>query len=547
VVNTLLVFLVLMAGCYRFSLRAELPGWLLFLVFLRLLERRPRRRADLSLLFFLEVLWANLHGSFALGILLAACYAVGSFVERSLARRRGGEPRPAPSPWLVPLLACAPLATPGFGLERLADTAGVLRALWSDPSAPAPGALDIIEWASPWSGRFTAQPPTLHAVFAAAGIASFAVAARPRDVSRALVFAVMALIGGLALRFLAGFGIAAAFVALRNLEGARVRMRVPQIAQAVCAGALCVALATVAAGVWMSRADYEVGQSGGSFFTLNPRNLAPGAADFIERHALAGPIFNEIQLGGHLAWRLYPERQVFIDGRILDPRLWHEHREILLGRGFPRALRERGFNLVVLSNLAQRQLPLRRILRRAPDWRLVYLDPQAVVFARSPFGLPEPELHFSAIGGAGGGAPFVGDRKAPAWRRLAARPLLDGSSLPLLDTYLEALLELSRPAEVEALARDALARGADTAWLHSQRGRALVQLGRATEAVEDLRVAAEVQPATAMALFHYAAALADADRPAEALEVLDRALVEDPGHLPAARLRRQLLARGVRE
>lgn len=479
VVNTLLVFLVLMAGCYRFSLRAELPGWLLFLAFLWLLERRPRRPAGLAVLFGLEVLWANLHGSFALGIVLGACHAAGSLVERRLARRRGVEPPPGPSPWLVPLLALAPLATPGFGLERLADTVGVLRALVSDPSVPVPGALDIIEWASPWSGRFTAQPPALHAAFTAIGIASFAVARRPRDPSRAFVLAVMAVIGALSLRFLAGFAIAAAYVALRNLEGAPLRTRVPQVVQAGCAGAAGVALAVVAAGVWMSRADYEVGQSAGLRFTLNPRNLAPGAADFIERHALPGPIFNELQLGGHLAWRLYPERRVFIDGRILDARLWHEHRDILLGRGFPQALREHGFELVVLSNLAQPRLPLRGILRRDPGWRLVYLDPQAVVFARGPLGLPAPELHFSGIGRDGGSAPFVGDRDAPAWRRLAARPLMDGSSLPLLDTYLEALLELGFPAQAAALADDALARGVDTPALHSLRERARAQLGAA--------------------------------------------------------------------
>jgi tetratricopeptide (TPR) repeat protein len=542
VVNTLLVFGVLMAGCYRFSLRAELPGWLFFLVFLVRLERRPRRPAELALLFGLEVLWANLHASFALGILLAACCAVGSAIQGWLAGRRGDERTPGPSPWLVPLLACAPLATPGLGADRLADTLGVLRALVSDPSVPAPGALDIIEWASPWSLRFSAQPPALHAAFTLVGLASFAVARRPRDPSRALVFATMALIGALALRFLTGFAIAAAFVALRNLAGTPVRVRAPQIAQAACAGALGVGLAAVAAGTWLSRADYEVGQSGGGFTTLNPRNLAPGAAAFILRHELEGPLFNEIQLGGYLAWRLYPEHRVFVDGRILDARLWHEHRDILLGRGFPRALREHGFNLVVLSNLAQRHLPLRRLLRSDPDWRLVYLDPQAVVFARSPFGLPEPEIHVSSIAG-GAGAPFVGDPAAPTWRRIAARPLLDGSSLALLDTYLEALVELGMPAQAAELAGDALARGVDTAVLHGRRGRALLQLGRPAEAVADLRIAAEAEPASAAALYEYARALAGAGDTGAAIEALDRALARDPAHLPAARLRRRLAQR----
>jgi hypothetical protein len=43
--------------------------------------------------------------------------------------------------------------------------------------------------------------------------------------------------------------------------------------------------------------------------------LAVGAADFIEQQHPEGPLFNTLETGGYLIWRLWPERQVFIDGR----------------------------------------------------------------------------------------------------------------------------------------------------------------------------------------------------------------------------------------
>jgi len=40
------------------------------------------------------------------------------------------------------------------------------------------------------------------------------------------------------------------------------------------------------------------------------------AFDFIEKTGLSGNMFNNIGIGGYLCWRGYPERKVFIDGRL---------------------------------------------------------------------------------------------------------------------------------------------------------------------------------------------------------------------------------------
>lgn len=492
--NALLVALVVMAGAYRFSLRAELPGWLLLVVFLRRLDRDgPHRtgrgpasrsvrdlrgRGALALLVVLEVLWANLHGSFVLGILAVLCYA----------------------PRWAPVVALATFATPGFGVDRLAESAEVARRLLAGVSAGAatgPSALPILEWASPFARGLGLglQAPLLYVLFLLAGVGSFLVGRRLRW-PRALLLVAMALLGAWALRFLVGFGIVAAFVTLRNLVEARPGLRVPRALrspgfQTLYASALGAVFLLVAAGVWASRGDYEVGQSSGHFFTLNPRNTCPGAADYLVRHGIPGPLFNEMQLGGYLSFRLRPEtgERVFIDGRILDTRLLREHGEILVSpERWQAALRRYGFNAVVLSNLAYANLPLRAWLTTARGWTLAYLDPQAALFVRSAGASPPAELVFPAK------VPFLGEPDAPAWRRIAARPLLDGTSLPLLETYLSALLQLGQPEAVERYAGEALARGHDTLALHLERGQALLRLGRAREARDELDRAQALAP-----------------------------------------------------
>ena len=74
--NTLVTALVVYAVVHR-ALRAEIAGWLLLVVYVRVLERRPFTwRAALGLAV-LQGLWANLHAGYVVGILVALAYGVG--------------------------------------------------------------------------------------------------------------------------------------------------------------------------------------------------------------------------------------------------------------------------------------------------------------------------------------------------------------------------------------------------------------------------------------------------------------------------------------
>jgi hypothetical protein len=107
-INALAALLVVIAAGPRLYGKVEILSWLFFAVFFRVLDRAsgytPRGAAALG---GLQLLWANLHGGYPLGIFAAAAYAVGDQLSRWRRRRSrpagGAGPRPWPL-WLPVLL-----------------------------------------------------------------------------------------------------------------------------------------------------------------------------------------------------------------------------------------------------------------------------------------------------------------------------------------------------------------------------------------------------------------------------------------------------------
>jgi tetratricopeptide (TPR) repeat protein len=252
-----------------------------------------------------------------------------------------------------------------------------------------------------------------------------------------------------------------------------------------------------------------------------------------------------MELGGYLVHRLYPDRQIFIDGRILDLSLLHEYRDALSSRAQWQRLAQRyGFETVVLSNLRGPRFPLREWLAADPRWKMAYVDPQAVVFVRSKPGSPPVEHRYFGSGRSAEHAPFaVEPRILPLrWLHLASRPLLRLGPLDLLQDYLGALSELGLPWEVEAIASRALEVAPEAAGVRAYRGYARLQLERPQLAVSDLRRTLEQTPEDVFALLNYALALNRLGQQEAALLQVEKAARLDPASPQVERIRRGLLA-----
>jgi hypothetical protein len=135
-----------------------------------------------------------------------------------------------------------------------------------------------------------------------------------------------------------------------------------------------------------------------------------GAVDWIERERPPGPIAHPMGCGGYLNWRLFPDYQVMVDGRleVFGPRLLASM-IFTTPSAFRRLDAKYHFGTVLL--LPRRDAPsFVQWMVQNPDWRLVYADAAGIVFVREalhgrapwpPVDILAPDLLSPFDGGSG--------------------------------------------------------------------------------------------------------------------------------------------------
>lgn len=135
-----------------------------------------------------------------------------------------------------------------------------------------------------------------------------------------------------------------------------------------------------------------------------------GAADFLLSHHITGKIFNTYEQGGYLIWRLWPEQQVFIDGRALNETVYLDYQRIAFnaeavnGKSGEQLLKEYGIEVIVMDGFeftsgSPYLLPAALSDPKQTEWKLVYQDGQAVIYMRHPPPDVQPLNSFDALAG----------------------------------------------------------------------------------------------------------------------------------------------------
>ena len=305
----LMATLAMLAINYRYVLRPEMFALLLFLLLLQVMcqYRSDRRPATLLWTLPLAVAWANCHGSFLLGPVVAAIFAVGEGLQAAF----------SPSG-----------AIEGSRLRRMgragagyaAAAAGMLAACVINPRGPellsfafkVQGSLAmksvIWEWLPTLDPQFMAEPPFW--IFAAVGLLSLALLAaswRALTLTDTLLFVSF---GALALqrnRHIVWFMFidlaVCAHVVGRRRWAARFEWH-------ICVAALGLALAglCVCARVGNVRGDFVYAARSDNFTSAMKATLADPA--------LSGNVLTSYELGAELAYRDWPRLKPSIDSRI---------------------------------------------------------------------------------------------------------------------------------------------------------------------------------------------------------------------------------------
>ncbi len=404
-----LALLSLIASQERFTLRPEALSFLFLALLLFLLGERRRHPRSLFLLPPLLALWANCHALYVVGAVILSLVAAGDFIE-TVGPRRGGEPPGSRgrARFLLPGVSLVALAATALTPYALAGWALPWRLLFERLAGENVYARNIAEFQAPFGGYVPTASIAAFGLLVLALVLATIVgrpAARLPDV---LVW--LALLGPavLARRNIPLFALAAVpcgapvfdaamrRAASRLAPGAVGRRLLARGAASAARLAVPALVLFCLADVWSNRFFARDGTQRYFGRGAAPGFYPEGAAGFVLKQHPKGEVIHDMTMGGYLAWRWYPSRRTFIDGRleVHDERLFSTYLRL---QGDPALFEETakiyGADTVLWSHRhSPEAAPLLRYLAEGHGWRPVFVDLSAAVFTRVAPGVGPPSV-----------------------------------------------------------------------------------------------------------------------------------------------------------
>ena len=354
--------------------RPQMFSFVLLGALLALLARdNYHREARLWLAVPLMALWANLHGGFFIGLAALALYSVVALLQ-DLAAGAGWR-RGARLSWLTAAAAAVTLINPyGTGMWQT-----VAHALGNPYTRNAVRDWQPLWWAmmAQWHSAPSGVVPYVVVVAMAAAL-MVALAAVPRadDLPLVAVAAMMTL---------------AAFLSVRNMALAAIAISGP-LAHRIAVLHAPRADARRAVAAWRPASHLATltlagaMALGGGVFSRSlalDRAYPSAALAFMNAHRLHGNVLSEFGWGEYLIWHTAPEDKVFIDGRydtVYPFKVIGDYLEFYFDQPGASAVLQSYPHDFVLIGL---DAPAHRLMERRGDWKLIYRDDDALLYARA--------------------------------------------------------------------------------------------------------------------------------------------------------------------
>ena len=347
-----------------------LTGYIVYLYKWRQVNR-------LWVLIPLFVLWANVHGGYALGLMLIGSVIMGEVLNRLTGR--------AAAPEVMTWREIGILVGMGIlcGLALLVNpyTLGTWMLPFRTIGIKTLQGF-IQEWASPDFHNLYEQPMLwlLFGLLAAVGLSG-----RGWDWSDLVAVLVFGYSAFLARRNIAPFALVAVPVLARQaahfVEIVVSRIRLPVSARQNLKPGLSSALnwliaILVALGALLK---CVIASSPQMIDKAQQQTVPVRAVEWMKQNHVTGPMYNSYNWGGYLVWAL-PEEPVFVDGRtdVYDEFLPQYVQVMFVRPGWQDVLDRYNVRLALI----ERDSFLATMLVTQPQWRLAYRDDQAMIFAR---------------------------------------------------------------------------------------------------------------------------------------------------------------------
>jgi hypothetical protein len=128
---------------------------------------------------------------------------------------------------------------------------------------------------------------------------------------------------------------------------------------------------------------------------ISPFRFPESAATYLRQNPIKGRMFNASWYGGYLGWRLYPDQQVFMDGRFIlrAPEVFARYLAVCdTPAAFAALAQQYSITHAVLPTaIFTRYERLIEWLNRSAQWQLAYTDGASVIFAQREYA-PTPRI-----------------------------------------------------------------------------------------------------------------------------------------------------------
>lgn len=358
--------------------RPQLAGMVCFTAILCLMTGRRFPRWGWAAVVGVMALWANLHGSFPVGIAVLGAFAVGRAADVLRRTNRFA------AVWkdetfrrnvlLTQLAFAATLLNP-YGLALWTEVA----TFWKNPNLQ-----DLVEWEAL---NLRMKQGQAAAVVALVLIALYRLS--PRRISASEVLLHVGL-GGATLwtsRMIVWWAPFAAYcvalhgnAAFQRWRGGRLELEPVErrsLWTAAAFGLFVVpALVTPFGGALLH------GRRGDETTGLSPQTPV-GAVEYLRKNPPQGQVFNSYEFGDYLLWAGPPDMKLFLNSHahLVPEEIWVHYQAVLnVSSGWEETLDLYGVNTVVLDNTRRRDLA--RVMKRDEDWKIGYEDRNSLVMLR---------------------------------------------------------------------------------------------------------------------------------------------------------------------
>ena len=355
------------------GVRPQMISLLITSIFLLLLDRflSTEKIAFILPLPLITLLWVNLHAGYFLGLVIILLYIGGLTVEIIYARFRNSN-KVNPQSVRVLLSLCVILLL--CILASLVNPNGYHILLYPFQTLSSPAMQQfIIEWFSPDFHQLQWQPLALFFLaFIVVGMLSSKTVS-PIKIFLSLLFGYAAL---RSMRNVPLFVVVTAPILTEQIDSL-VKIKSADKAPNLFlkwVNLIFLICLTLIVGFRFIQVNQAQSKTEGEKFPQS-------AVNWIEQNKPKGNLFNSYNWGGYLIWKLYPDYQVYIDGRadVYGDSFIFQYLEIYRSQpGWEQALASKSINLV----LVEPRSGIANALKQSSKWIIAYEDSISVVFER---------------------------------------------------------------------------------------------------------------------------------------------------------------------